>query len=148
MFRIAVGLPTLLLPALVVGLTACGSGGEGSTPAGTSPASRPTFSAEDRRIAQSLSIGRADLPANASARDQALLCELALETLQDRLLSSNVLNAAQRQAFSRALREYSERAASGLTKAQLDEARQNAARAHPEHSERARAAIGCLRSLA
>ena len=105
------------------------------------------FSADDKRIARLLSIGETGVKAGGSPQDQALLCDIALQSIADRLRQSGALSAVQMGAFDKAQSLYRTRAAAGRTPAQLASARSAMETAHPEASERARLAIGCLRDL-
>ncbi len=105
------------------------------------------FTAEDKRVAQALSLGEGAL-GQASMEGKALLCNLGLEAIRPRLEQSGALTSEQRQAFDRASEIFAKRARDGYhTPARLAEARRGAEIDYPDTSDRARLAIACLRGL-
>lgn len=113
---------------------------------------RPTqFSADDRRAAQALSIGNQETLASAATPyNQALLCSLALGSLNEQLQERGILDAAQQRAFAQmqALfdRQVRQRGG-GKTQAEIALDREQVATDTPDPSTRAQIAIGCLRRL-
>lgn len=112
------------------------------------PQAPRTFSAEERRVAQALSVGGSDVREASSPRSYAMLCTMALDTLGTRMEDGALLSAEQRQAFAAARRIYRERATGGLSREEQDALRREVETAHPEPGDRARFGIGCLRELA
>lgn len=135
-----------LFSLAILSVTACTGQG---TPAGkqSEPENQRIYSAEDKRIAQLLSIGETAAQDSSSPRDQALLCSIALQSIANRLRQSGALSEAQLQAFAKAQNLYLKRAAIGRSATELATAKSAMETAHPESSERARLAIGCLRNL-
>ncbi|TCD06728.1 hypothetical protein EYB45_03305 [Erythrobacteraceae bacterium CFH 75059] len=136
-----------MVVALSGGLAACGEP-IALPDAATGTAAGRTPSAEERRAAQSLSIGNQQALAAATPYDRALLCSFALEALDGQLRERGLLNDAQRQAFAQMRAEFARqlRATAG-ERAEADVARdrQTVAEAHPEPGDQAQIAIGCLR---
>lgn len=109
---------------------------------------RYDFSEEDKRIARALSIGSEVHKSNAPPQYEAALCNLALATIAEQLRNSDLLSAQQLKAFEQAQSVYRRRAAAGLSPEEREKTRNDVEAAYPDHSDRARFAMGCLRELA
>ncbi|GGP00264.1 MAG: hypothetical protein CMN72_11995 [Sphingomonas sp.] len=108
---------------------------------------RRVYGEQDKRIAQLLSIGETSAKAGGVPQDQALLCDIALQTMSDKLRQSGALSDVQMRAFEKVQAFYRQRAAEGRSQKQIVSARKDLETAHVEASERVRLAIGCLRDL-
>lgn len=131
---------------VLLSLAACSGGSESGTPA-EEPAPARTFGPEERRIAGALSIGENYVSSSGSPQDQALLCDVALESLSDQLSGSRILTVDQQRVLDQARAFYRRRGEVDRSPAETVEARRTLTETHPERGERARLAIGCLRDL-
>lgn len=106
------------------------------------------FDEADREIAAKLSIGGNQLEKAETPLAKAVMCELALATLQDRLRASGAINAEQLAAFEQIRESYRESAqqAAGSSEG-LAAARRDVETAYPDESERTRLGVACLRNL-
>lgn len=131
----------------LVSIAACSSPDETSETRMTRKDSE-TFSAEDRRVAKALSLGGYELRASGNTYDKAVLCNVSLQALADRMRESGLLSAEQQRAFSQAQGVYTLRAGStGKSASQIAQDRREVEAAYPDMNARARIAIGCLREL-
>lgn len=136
------------IPAVAVILMLAGCApSDTNRPADTASAKR-TFSAEERRIAEALSVGGAEVRETTSPRSYAMLCAMALDALGERLDKGDLLTMQQRDALTTAQRLYNSRASSGLYREEQDALRREVEAMHPDTGDRARLGIGCMRSLA
>jgi len=113
----------------------------------TAQVERRVYGTDEKRIARLLSIGETGAKVNASPQDQALLCDIALQSISDRLKQSGTLSAMQVRAFTQMQTLYRQRAAAGRSAAQTTTARHDLEAAHPDMAERTRLAIGCIRAF-
>lgn len=118
------------------------------------PADKPevqqqeAVTAEDIRVARSLSISGETVKVDGSPQYRAALCSLGLEAIQDRILSGNMLTREQQRAFAQAQSVYKERAAAGLDQEGQERVLADVVSAYPNQVDRARFVAGCLRDLA
>ncbi len=135
----------VIVSAIAVFLGACSRGADD---AGTvQKVENPVqFSAADKRIAAKLSIGENQLEKVETPLDRALICDVALAALEERLRDSGILDAAQQTMLASLRQRYRNdaRIAGGAT-ADLDAAQENVKNTYPDESERARLAVSCLR---
>ena len=111
------------------------------------PMPQRTFSEEDRRIAQLLSLGKSEISETSSPQAYAMLCMMALDALAERMKSGDLLTADQERGFIEAQAVFRQRATKGLAENEQVALRNGVKAAHPEPHTRARFAIGCLRDL-
>ena len=86
-----------LASAATLMLTACSA----ATDVEEQQPSKAEFSAEDKRVAQALSIGRNVERADATPQYEAMLCHLALEAIGERLENTDLLTSEQIEVFER-----------------------------------------------
>jgi hypothetical protein len=98
-------------------------------------------------VAQALSIGRNVERVDTTPQYEAMLCNLALEAIGDRLENTDLLTSEQIEVFERAKALYRDRAGVGLTTEEREKTRNDVEAAYPETKDRARFAMGCLRDL-
>ena len=108
---------------------------------------RQEFTAEDKRVARVLSIRDQTASRGATPQYTAALCSLALAVIGDRLAESDLLSSQQTEGLKQAQDLYRRRATAGLSDQERKKMRSDIEAAHPEPSDRARFAIGCLRDL-
>jgi hypothetical protein len=132
-----------LASAAILMLTACSA----ATDIQEQQPSKAEFSAEDKRVAQALSIGRNVERVDTTPQYEAMLCNLALEAIGDRLENTDLLTSEQIEVFERAKALYRDRAGVGLTTEEREKTRNDVEAAYPETKDRARFAMGCLRDL-
>ncbi|WP_390547399.1 hypothetical protein [Qipengyuania sp. MTN3-11] len=110
-----------------------------------------TYSAEERRSAERLSMGNvAAIDAAGSEYRQAALCVVALETVSEMAEDGSTMTTEQRAAIQQALRIFEQRARrSAAADASVVPAEERLAleAQYPERRERAQLALGCLRKL-
>jgi hypothetical protein len=106
------------------------------------------FSAEEKAIARSLSLGAVALKEEITPAYRAALCELTLASVQEQIATSGMLTDEQQRAFSQAQAMYRQRAKIGLSQDQAREVRAQVVRDFPDPSARARFVVECLRELA
>ncbi|KNH02776.1 hypothetical protein J121_1187 [Qipengyuania citrea LAMA 915] len=98
-------------------------------------------------MAQALSIGRNVERADATPQYEAMLCNLALEAIGERLENTDLLTSEQIKVFEKAKAIYQNGAGVGLTTEEREKTRSDVEAAYPEAKDRARFAMGCLRDL-
>ncbi|NVD44391.1 hypothetical protein [Qipengyuania atrilutea] len=112
---------------------------------------RKEFSDAEKQIAAELSIGnQAILEEATSDYEQALVCDMALESLATQLTERGALNAAQRQAFVDARKLFVRRQklfAGQRNGEDIASDRREFEIYAGEDSVRAQIAIGCIRKL-
>ena len=133
-----------LASAATLMLTACSA----ATDVEEQQPSQAEFSAEDKRVAQALSIGRNVERADATPQYEAMLCNLALEAIGERLENTDLLTSEQIEVFEKAKAIYQNRAGVGLTTEEREKTQSDVEAAYPEAKDRARFAMRCLRDLA
>lgn len=111
-------------------------------------APQATFSAEDRRIARALTVGAADVGAQATPRVYEMTCVLALDTVEGILDNRGLVTAEQDAVFKRAREVYWRRATTKLPQQDVAKLQSDVEARNPEPEGRARLAVGCLRELA
>ena len=141
-------LPHVALPLLLACILPGGCSPPNDRTALEDAAGQQTFSAEDQRIARSLSLGNEAAVQGVANVDRSMACSVALDTLRERLFKETSLAPEVIQAFNQAQQIYADRASAGLTSQDVAEARAAAEDAIPDEGDRARLAIGCLRDLA
>lgn len=134
-----------LLSATTIALTACSV--SDSQQEQKQSLTQQEFSAEDKRVASVLSIR--DQTANRSVTPQytAALCSLALAAIGDRLAESDLMSSEEIKGLKQAQDLYRRRATAGQSAQEREKIRSDIEAAHPEPSDRAQFAIGCLRDL-
>ena len=105
------------------------------------------FTAADKRVARTLSIGGEDSIPNASPQYRAALCSLALESIADRMRGGAILTDEQQRAFAQAQSLYTRRAAAGVSREEREQLLSDVEVSYPNQSDRAKFAIRCLRDL-
>ena len=108
---------------------------------------RTKFSDEDRRIARTLSVGSNSIRGDASPQYRAMVCNLALATIADRMRVSGVLTQEQQKAFAQAQSLYRRRSEAGLSMEERDQLQSDVEATYPNDSDRAKSAIECLRDM-
>ena len=132
-----------LASAATLMLTACSA----ATDVEEQQPSQAEFRAEEKRVAQALSIGRNVERTDATPQYEAMLCNLALEAIGERLENTDLLTSEQIEVFEKAKAIYQNRASVGLTTEESEKTRNDVEAAYPQTKDRARFAIGCLRDL-
>lgn len=134
-------------------LVACGSGGDTDSLPGATYIGTEKFGADERRAAQTLSVGAvSSLTNNDDPYREALLCSISLETVADRLAQADILDDRGMTELRRALSLFDERAGrlgseAGKDGAQINQDKE-AEKAAIDIGARAQIGIGCLRKLA
>lgn len=141
----AIARSCFLSSLLLTALSACSS--EANVSTDDPVLAQRVYGEEDKRVAKALSIGGDDTPKDESPQYRAMLCNLALSSIKDRMFGSGVLSEQQQRAFSQAHALYLRKAEEGLSKAELHQNRISVQTTYPEGVDRARIAIGCLRDL-
>lgn len=117
------------------------------------PAEPTSFTAEDKRAAQALSIGSGiSLAGGVSPYDKALRCSLAFGELSARFENLGATADQQSRAMAQAKAMFDQRleraaAQAGRTARQITADRAKLDAELPEGGERARMAIACIREL-
>lgn len=137
----------VLIAMLLALPIACAPPSDGDRNLGQRQGEEKVFTEEEQRIARTLSIGEQVSDAEASPREESILCDLALTSIEERMQNSGVLSVEQRKAFASAQAYYRRRAASNISATELHNVRKDVEASYPEPSDRARFAMECLRDL-
>ena len=142
-----------ILLATSLALTACASE-RSPAPPSQQRASSTVFSNEDRRAARALSISnRPDLASLSSPYMRAIVCELAVETLGERMAEMDSLSAGQMAGFRRVQQDLARdigKAAirEGKGQADIDRDKEQQRLTLSDPVARIPLAMGCLRNRA
>ncbi len=106
-----------------------------------------TISAEDKRVAQSLSAYALAEDAGTAVENRDVLCSTVFPELLAKLREANALTAEQDRALREVKAVFDRRALTGRSPAELAAARRAVIVSHPEPASRMRAGLACLKSL-
>ncbi|MCV0383296.1 MAG: hypothetical protein K5799_07525 [Erythrobacter sp.] len=141
------------LTALALAASGCDTGRADQLDGEQTKVADQAFSAEQRRIAATLSIGN-DPTLNGSddPYDRAIACDIGISALERQLTSNGLLNQEQISALGRIDRNFnSQIAALGRERSksseQIAEDRARKLEALPDTSSRMRVAMGCIRDF-